>query len=107
MKKKLQEVTDFKVMSIEEAMSSLGFTWKEEDGYYKNITCSCGEEVECIGFIGTERLICNKCNKEVVDLFSPIPTSDSTCGVLNPNDYEIEDDTKYWIAIDGKGGIKA
>lgn len=106
MKQNLQEITDFKVMSVEEAMKSLGFTWEEIGDCYKNITCSCGEPVICSGFIGTESLRCDKCNKEVLDLFSPIPVSNSTCGVLNPNDFEIEEGNKYWIAIDDKGSNK-
>ena len=107
MKKKLQEVTDYKVMSVEEAMTAVGFMWEETEDCYNNITCSCGGSIECRGFIGTESISCNKCGKEVVDLFSPIPVSNSTCTVLNPSDYDIEDGNKYWIAIDGNGGIKA
>lgn len=106
MKKSLQEVTDYRVMSVEEAMKSLGFTWTESENSYDNITCSCGEAVECTGFIGTEVIRCNKCNKEVVDLFSPIATSNSTVGVLNIDNFEYTD-AEYWIAVDGKGGIKA
>lgn len=107
MKNKLQEVTDYKVMSIEEAMTALGFTWEENEDCYNNITCSCGEAVKCSGFIGTERLNCDKCGKEVLDLFSPIQTSNSACTILKSSDFEIEDGNKYWIAIDGNGGIKA
>lgn len=107
MKKKLQEVTDYKVMSAEEAMTALGFTWEDDgSGYLTNITCSCGQKAECSGFIGCESIRCNKCNKEVLDLSSPIPTGNSTVGFIDLDNYEIEDENKYWIAIDGNGGIK-
>lgn len=108
MKKKLQEVTEYKVMSVEEALKALEFTYSEDDsGYLTNITCKCGAKAELSGFIGCESIRCDLCDKEVLDLSSPIPTSNSTVGLIDLDEYEVEDGLKYWIAIDGKGGIKA
>lgn len=107
-KLKLQSITDYKVMCIKDAMDALGFTYVEdkENSRFDNICC-CGEPVECSGFFGgTERIECNKCGKYILDLFSPIQNSNSTCSIISVNDYEVEDGNKFWIAIDGKGGIK-
>ena len=107
---KLQEVTDFKVMSFKESVESLG--WKlDDDGEYFKVTCDCGNsQIRYSGFIGTEVVECESCKKRVTDLFSPIQTGNATCTVLSPSDYDIEKDSdgndRYWIAEDLVGGIK-
>lgn len=107
---KLQNVTDFKVMSFKEGAESLG--WKlEDDGEYFKVTCDCGNsKIRYSGFIGTEVVECESCRKRMTDLFSPIQTGNATCTVLSPSDYEIEKDDdgndRYWIAEDESGSVK-
>lgn len=103
--KNLQEETDYKVMNVKECLNALGWSYDEEEGSYANIKCSCGSEIECSGFFGTERCECNKCGKYMVDLFSPIRVSNSTCAILEYSDYEVKEN-RHWIAIDRAGGIK-
>lgn len=108
--KKLQDVTDFKVMSFKECVSELGWTLcEDEESIY--VECNCGNSrIEYSGFLGTEVIECHSCDKRMTDLFSPIQTRNSACVMLNPKDYEIEKDAegndKYWIAENGIGGIK-
>ena len=107
MKSNLQEVTDFKVMNIKECFDALGWKYNEdeESDKYVDISCPCGGELDFRGFIGTEVIECQKCGKHMVDLFSPIPVSNSTVSILNSKDYEMVEN-RHWIAIDGNDGIK-
>lgn len=105
MKEKLQTITDFKLMEVEEAMRALGFTWDETETQYTNLTCSCGEPLQCYGFFGTENISCPKCNKYVQDMTAPTRVSNATVGMVDTDKYKIEGN-KFWIAVDGKGGIK-
>lgn len=110
MKRKLQEVTDFKVMSFKECAAALGWNVEEEADCFK-VTCDCGNShIRYSGFIGTEVIECSNCGKTMTDLFSPIPTGNSTCGILSASDFDIEKDEdgyeRYWVANDTKGGIK-
>lgn len=108
--KKLQDVTDYRVMSFQEAAESLGWNIKEDaDSFY--CTCDCeNSKIEYSGFFGIEVVECENCGKRVTNLFSPIQTSNSTVGILKFNEYELEKDEKgydrFWVADDGKGGIK-
>jgi hypothetical protein len=93
-------------MNVKECLDALGWNYTNDGmGNYNNILCPCGGELEFRGFIGTEVIECQQCGKHMVDMFSPIQTSNSTCSVLNPKDYEM-DDNRHWIAIDNNGGIK-
>lgn len=103
-KQRLQEVTEYKVMSVKECLNALEWTYTEEENNYKNITCPCGGEMEFGGYLGTETAECLKCGKHMVDLFSPIQVSSSSCAILNPDDYEL-DGNRHWIVVDGNGGI--
>lgn len=98
-KKKLQEVTPYKVMTPEECFIALGWTYEKNEKRYDNITCPCGGELEFRGFVGTEVIECQKCKKHMVDLFSPITVSNSACAILDPRDYDYSDN-RHWIAID-------
>ena len=104
-KRKIQEVTDYEVMTLIDCMKALGWQYKETDEQYENIKCSCGEDVEINGFIGVEVLSCPKCSKRILDITTPMPQSKVTVDLIDLDMYEVEED-KYWIAIDGKGGIK-
>lgn len=107
---KLQEVTDFKVMSFKESIEAL--EWKlEDDGECFKVTCNCdNSKISYNGFFGTEVIKCESCGKRMTDLFSPIRTGNSTCTILKVSDYDIEKDDegddRYWIAEKGSGGIK-
>lgn len=110
MKQKLQEITDYKVMSFPEAANALG--WKlTEDEDKIHCTCDCAEsKITYSGFFGTEVVECESCGKRITDLFSPIQKDNSTCTVLMPSKFDIDKDEngylRYWVAEDGKGGIK-
>lgn len=102
----LQDITNFKVMNIKECLDAL--EWNYEDtgsGTYNNIACPCGGKLEFRGFIGTEIVDCQKCGKLIVNLFSPIQVSNTSCTILNPKDFDVYENRR-WIAIDGNGGIK-
>ena len=102
---KLQEITDYKVMTAKECIDALGWSYTQKGPSFEDITCTCGKLVQISGYIGVEILECPECGKHMVNLFSPIPVSSGTCAVLSPEVYEVEDN-RYWIAVDGKGGIK-
>lgn len=104
-KKSIQEVTDYKVMSLLDCMQALGWTYRETETKYEDVTCSCGCKVDLGGFIGVEDLTCPNCGKQILDITSPIPTGNATVGLIDFDEYEIEGN-KYWIAIDNEGGIK-
>lgn len=102
MKKKLQEITDLKVMSFCECCKSLGWEIKDEGERY-TVKCNCGNsKISYNGFVGTEIVACESCGKRVTDLFSPIRTGNSTCAILRTSDFEIEKDDegndRYWVA---------
>lgn len=106
--KKLQSVTDCKLMSFNECVKELGWNL-EDDGDYFKVTCDCGDShIVYSGFIGTEVIECQGCGKRMTDLFSPIQTGNATCTVLKPSEYEIEKDEngndRYWIA-ESKNGL--
>ena len=102
---KLQEITDYKVMRAKECMDALGWRYKINGDRVDDVTCTCGEQVQASGYLGIEKIECLKCGKQMVDLFSPIPSSPVGFVALNPDDYELEEG-RHWIAVDGKGGIK-
>lgn len=109
-KKKLQDITDFKVMSFKEAVLALGWELIEEDESF-SCECNCGNsKMDYRGFIGTEVVECESCGKRITDLFSPIQTGNATCTVLRPKEFDVERDDegyfKHWVADDDKGGIK-
>lgn len=69
--------------------------------------CDCGsDKLDYSGFIGTENIVCPVCGKRMTDIFSPIPVSNSSCMILDPNEFEIEKDDegndRFWIAFDGE-----
>jgi len=107
---KLQDITDYKVMSFSEAAQSLGWS-VEDDGECFAVRCNCGNsKIRYSGFIGTEIVECESCKRRITDLFSPLQTGNSTCIILKASEYEIEKDKdgyeRYWIAEDCNGGIK-
>ena len=104
-KRKIQEVTDYKVMTLADCMVALGWQYKYKDGMYEDIQCSCGGLVEANGFIVVEVLSCPVCNKKILDITAPMPHSKVTVDLIDLDMYEVEGE-KFWIAIDGNGGIK-
>ncbi len=109
MKPKLQSVTNYKLMSLLECAKALNWNIREEDDTYY-FTCDCSSsKINCSGFFETEIISCENCKKRIVNMFSPICKSNSTCVILRSSEFEIEQDEdgndKIWIADDGKGGI--
>lgn len=104
---KLQNITDYKLMSLKECFDALGWMYvKTEDGY-EEITCPCQNvPVDCSGFFGTEQIECPKCGKSMTDLFSPIQVSSGSCAVLRPSEWEMDEERRHWVANDNSGGIK-
>lgn len=96
---KLQEATDHKVMNLKECFDFLEWEYTEENEVFNDIKCSCGGELEFTGFFDTECIKCSSCKKHMIDLFSPIQTSNSTCTILNPKDFEPIEENRHWIAI--------
>jgi hypothetical protein len=92
-------------MNIRECLDTLEWKYNYEDDEYKNIECSCDGELEFRGFIGIEVIECLSCGKHMIDLFSPMLTSNSTCTILNSKDFDYEED-RHWIAIDNNNGVK-
>ncbi len=109
-KGKLQDVTPFKVMSFQEAARALKWSITEDsEGFY--CTCDCeSSKITYNGFFGIEVVECENCGKRLTNLFSPIQTSNFTAAILDFKKYELEKDAdgydRFWVADDGKGGIK-
>ena len=92
---KLQEATPNKVMNIKECLDFLSWKYTEENDRFYDMECNCGGMLEFIGFIGTEIIECQKCKKVMIDLFSPIQVSNSTCTVLNPKDFDPIEENRH------------
>ena len=110
MKAKLQDAMKYKVMSFQEAAKALGWTVDEDSDSFSCI-CGCGEsKIEYSGFFGIEVVECQSCGKRVVNCFSPMQTKPGCGAMLDFRQFEVEKDEngydKFWIADDGKGGIK-
>lgn len=106
-KRKLSEVYDGKVFSFPEAVAALHWTMHEHEDNTTTCDCDCGnDKLDYSGFIGTENIVCPVCGKRMTDIFSPIPVSNSSCMILDPNEFEIEKDDdgndRFWIAFDGE-----
>lgn len=112
MKKKLQDITDLKVMSFKEAAKALGWSVEEDDtSYYVTCDCESGNKgIRYSGFFGIEVIECKNCHKRMIDLFSPAQTGNSTGACLDSSQFEIEKDDdgndRYWVAEDNNGGIQ-
>lgn len=105
-KKKLNEVTNCKMFSLQEGIKVLGWTTEDLPEAQFKVTCNCEKsEVVGSGFFNTEVIECESCGKSMTLIFSPIRTSNSCCTVLSPSDFEIELDEegkeKIWIVYDG------
>lgn len=106
-KGKLQDVTDYKLMTIKECLGVLGWEYISDGDSFDNITCPCSNvDVECSGFFSTEQIECPKCGKSMTDMFSPIQVSNGLGTVLKRKEWEMDEQNRHWIAIDGSGGIK-
>ena len=104
---KLQSVTDYKLMTVKECFAALGWSYTESGKTCENIQCSCGGgKVSCSGYFGTERLECKQCGKEMLDLFSPIQTTNNAFTVLDYQEWELDEEGRCWVAMDTDGGIK-
>lgn len=106
----LQSVTDYKVLSFPEALTALGWTLQTINNR-DIVTCNCEHsDIEYNGILAVEQIRCKHCGKEMIDLTAPIPTSSSTCALLDLDEFTIEKDKdgndRFWIANDHKGGIK-
>jgi len=106
-KGKLQDVTEYKLMTVKECLDTLGWKYITNDDMYEDITCPCSNvAVECSGFFGTEHVECPTCGKSMTDLFSPIQVTSGSCTVLYASEWEMDAENRHWVAIDGSGGIK-
>ncbi len=110
MKPKLQSITDFKLMSLWECAKALNWGITEDDKTC-HFTCDCGAgKIRYSGFFKTEVIECENCGKRITDLTSPMMIGNSTCAMIKASEYELEKDEegndRFWVAEDGKGGIK-
>ena len=110
MKAKLQDAMKYKVMSFQEAAKALGWTVDEDSDSFSCI-CGCGDsKIEYSGFFGIEVVECQSCGKRVVNCFFFFFTKPGCGAMLDFRQFEVEKDEngydKFWIADDGKGGIK-
>lgn len=109
-KSRLQDATDYKVMTFWEAVKALNWNLDENaEGFL--CTCDCGKsKIEYSGFFGIEVVECESCGKKAVNMFSPMQTGPSTASILDYRQFELEKDEngydRFWVADDGKGGIK-
>lgn len=106
-KRKLLEVYDGKVFSFPEAVAALHWTMHEHEDGTVTCDCDCGnKQLDYFGFVGTENVRCPNCGKQMTDIFSPISVSNSSCMVLDPDEFEIKTDKdgndRFWIAFDGE-----
>lgn len=106
-KKNLQNFCEYPVLNAKEALDYLGWEYTDDgNGNYSDIKC-CGELIECTGFFGgTEDLECKKCGKHIHDLFGVTQITNSTCTILNPKDFEVEEN-RHWVAIVPNGVLKS
>lgn len=111
-KKRLQDVTDYKVMSFKEACDHLN--WKLPMSPFGDIVgnCGCGCELKFRMILGRNYLMCPKCGRYIVNIFSPVCEEVKQRTPLDANDFNFEKDAngcdRFWIAkFDGfdHGGI--
>lgn len=101
-KKRLQDVTDYKVMSFKEACNYLN--WKLPMSPFGDIVgnCGCGCELKFRTILGRNDLMCPKCGRYMVNIFSPVCEEVKQGTPLDANDFEIEKDAngcdRFWIA---------
>lgn len=106
-KGRLQDVTEYKLMSVKECLDALSWEYAESDVGFVEITCPCEHVlVECSGFVGVDHVECPKCGKSMTDMFSPLRVSSGSCVVLDMNDWEMDAQRRHWIANNKAGGIK-
>lgn len=104
---KLQDVTDFKLMTVKECLDALGWKYVTNGDMFEEITCPCSDiAVKCSGFFGTEYVECPKCGKSMSDMFSPLKVTSGSCVVLYESEWETDDEHRNWVANDMTGGIK-
>lgn len=99
-KRNLQDMTDFKLMSLNEASKAVGWTRVGDQKF----ECCCGQEVKAIRAPnrgGVSAYKC-KCGKLLVYMFSQYITNVFDTNRLNPNHFHIDGDEKgyprYWVA---------
>lgn len=103
-KKRLQDMTDRKVMSFKEAAKALNWTLTEDDEVY-TVSCDCGNsKIEYTGGIGVQKVRCGNCGKQMSSLISLNPA----CRSMIDIEKDEEGNERFWIAkFDGfdHGGI--
>lgn len=103
-KPNLQDITDYKLMTLKECFDAVGWTYEENGSVFTNITCGCGKRATFYTFIGVESVECDACGISIKNAFSMLPTGNATCTILDPDDY-IVDENRHWFAITKEGGI--
>ncbi|MDD3041246.1 hypothetical protein [Bacteroides sp.] len=104
---RLQDATDYKLMTIKECLDALGWNYVTNGDRFEEITCPCSNiAVEFSGFVGTDHLECPKCGKFMTDMFSPLQVTSGSCIVLSSKEWEMDDERRHWIANNKAGGIK-
>lgn len=95
-KKRLQDMTDRKVMSFKEAAKALNWTLTEDDEAY-TVSCDCGNsKIEYTGVIGVQKVRCSNCGKQMSSLISLNPA----CRLMIDIDQDEEGNERFWIIED-------
>lgn len=99
-KKRLQDMTDRKVMSFKEAAKALNWTLTEDDEVY-TVSCDCGNsKIEYTGVIGVQKVRCSNCGKQMSSLISLNPA----CRLMIDIEKDEEGNERFWI-IENNGDI--
>lgn len=110
-KKRLQDVTDYKVMSFKEACRSLDWDITENEfltnGDRYAISCNCGHsKIEYRSSFGVKAARCNNCGKHIVNLVFAIQTEFQTESYLFEEcEKDDEGNDRFWIATDKAGNL--
>lgn len=90
---------EFDLMTIEECINELG--WETENGPEEEstgaITCSCGGEVTCGGWIGPESATCKECYRGMQDMTGLLPGEGSSAWHIDYDNTEIPENGATWI----------
>lgn len=90
-----EKFPDIEFLTAKEAIDKNNWTYDENETKFENIKC-CEQSVEINSLLGVNYAYCEKCGKMIQDITGIHVTSNSTCGMLNLDDVDLEKEEKLW-----------
>lgn len=102
----LTSIAHLKVYTFDEALDMLGFEYDK----YNNLTyevhkCSCGNDAYTSGFLFIEKVECQKCGKQVLNLFSDYVVPKFLPKELDWEDFNVVGQ-RHWVIVGSKIACK-